>query len=62
MYETLAVWETDATLAGQSDLTTAYATAWQAADKVVYSSTLAAPCTTNTRLERDFDPAAARDL
>ena len=41
MYETLAVWETDSTLAAQSDLTADYASAWQAADKVVYSSTLA---------------------
>ena len=56
MYETLAVWETDPTLAAQSDLTADYASAWQAADKVVYSSTLAAPATANTRLERRFDP------
>ena len=37
MYETLAVWETDATLANQSDVIADYARAWQAADKVVYS-------------------------
>ncbi len=37
MYETLAVWETDATRANQSDLMADYASAWQAADKVVYS-------------------------
>ena len=41
MYDTMAVWETDSTLAAQSDLTADYANAWQAADKVVYSSTLA---------------------
>jgi dihydrofolate reductase len=62
MYETLAVWETDSTLAAQSDLMADYASAWQAADKVVYSSTLAAPRTANTRLERHFDPSAVRDL
>ena len=62
MYETLAVWETDSTLAARSDLMAAYASAWQAADKVVYSSTLAAPPTTNTRLERHFDPRAVLDL
>ena len=60
MYETLAVWETDATLANQSDLMADYASAWQAADKVVYL-TLAAPRTANTRLERHFDPSAVRD-
>lgn len=62
MYETLAVWETDSTLAAQSDLRADYASAWQAADKVVYSSTLAAPLTANTRLERRFDPRAVHDL
>jgi dihydrofolate reductase len=62
MYETMAVWETDSTLALQSELTADYASAWQAADKVVYSSTLAAPPTANTRLERHFDADAVRDL
>ncbi len=62
MYETLAVWETDPTLASRSDLTADYARAWQAADKVVYSSTLEAPLTTNTRLERHFDPSVVHDL
>jgi hypothetical protein len=60
MYETLAVWETDSTLAAQSDLMADYASAWQAADKVVYSSTLTAPPTANTRLERHFDPRPSR--
>src|SRR5688572_31345102 len=54
MYEVLAVWETDSTLAARSDLMAGYASAWQAADKIVYSSTLAAPLTANTRLERRF--------
>ncbi|HEX2048241.1 MAG TPA: dihydrofolate reductase family protein [Acidimicrobiales bacterium] len=62
MYETLAVWETDSSLAAQSDLMADYASAWQAADKVVYSSTLAAPTTAKTRLERRFDPSAIHDL
>ena len=62
MYETLAVWETDSTLATQSDLMAEYASAWKAADKVVYSSTLTAPSTANTRLERDFDPRLVHEL
>jgi dihydrofolate reductase len=62
MYETMAVWETEPTLAAQSDLTAAYANAWQPADKVVYSSTLTKPSTANTRLERHFDPRAVSDL
>jgi dihydrofolate reductase len=62
MYETLAVWETDSTLAAQSELMADYASAWQAANKVVYSSTLAAPATASTQLERHFDPSAVLDL
>jgi dihydrofolate reductase len=62
MYETMAVWETDAALATHSDLTADFANAWQAADKVVYSSTLVTPYTANTRLERRFDVSAVRDL
>jgi dihydrofolate reductase len=62
MYETMAVWETDPTLAERSDLTAHYAEVWQAADKVVYSSTLAAPTTARTRLDRTFDVRAVDDL
>ena len=62
MYETMAVWETDSTLASRSTLMADFASAWQAADKVVYSSTLTAPPTANTRLERTFDPSSVHDL
>ena len=62
MYETMAVWETDSTLAARSDLMADYARVWQAAQKIVYSSTLATPSTANTRLERHFDPSAVHDL
>lgn len=54
--EALAVWETDAELANHSELAVRYAAAWQAADKIVYSSTLAKPCTAKTRIERRFEP------
>src|SRR3981081_314937 len=62
LYEAMAVWETDAALAAQSDLMADFATAWQAASKVVYSTTLAAVSTANTRLERHFDPTAVHEL
>ena len=70
MYETMAVWETEPALANQSELTADFAHVWQAADKIVYSTTLDAVWTANTRLERRFDPdslrrmkaAASRDL
>jgi hypothetical protein len=62
LYETMAVWETDPALAAQSDLMADFATAWQAASKVVYSTTLAAVSTANTRLERHFNPTAVQEL
>jgi dihydrofolate reductase len=62
LYETMAVWETDAALAAQSDLTADFARAWQAASKVVYSVTLPSVSTADTRLERRFDPAAVHEL
>jgi dihydrofolate reductase len=62
MYETMAVWETDPTLAAGSGLMADFAGVWQAADKVVYSTTLPAVLTARARLERRFDPDAVRAL
>jgi dihydrofolate reductase len=62
MYETMAVWETEPTLAVQSNQTSDFASVWQAAEKIVYSTTLGAVATRTTRLERHFDPDAVRDL
>ena len=39
-----------------------YAEIWQAADKVVYSTTLEDVTTARTRIERDFDPDRVREL
>jgi dihydrofolate reductase len=62
MYETMAGWETDARLAARSELARDFAHIWQAADKIVYSRTLETPSTARTRIERDFDPQAVRQL
>jgi dihydrofolate reductase len=62
MYETMRYWETAHTLAGQRPVSLEFARIWQATDKVVYSTTLQAPDTARTRIERDFDPAAVRKL
>ncbi|MEO3748722.1 dihydrofolate reductase family protein [Plantactinospora sp. B5E13] len=62
LYESMAVWETDAALAARSELMADFANAWQAADKVVYSTSLATVSTADTRLERRFDPTAVREL
>jgi dihydrofolate reductase len=61
MYETLAVWQSIGG-ADQPEVVNDYAEIWRAADKVVYSTTLAAVSTPRTRLEREFDPAVVRAL
>lgn len=62
MYETMAVWEDPAAFVGESDVMRDYAAIWQAIDKVVYSRSLAATATARTRLEREFDADAVRQL
>jgi dihydrofolate reductase len=62
MYETMAGWETDPTLADRSPLMRDFAELWQAANKIVYSKTLEAVSTAKTRIERDFDPEAVRRM
>lgn len=62
MYESMAVWETDPGLRAQSKLMADFADMWQAAHKVVYSTTLEEVATAKTRLERGFDPDSIRAM
>jgi dihydrofolate reductase len=62
MYEVMVYWETALTDAAQPPVIRDYAAIWQAADKVVYSSTLKAVSSAGTRIERAFDPEAVRQL
>jgi len=62
MYETLALWETPDVIPGLTPAMRDFARIWQAADKVVYSRSLETVSTARTRLEREFDPQAVRDL
>jgi dihydrofolate reductase len=62
MYETMQYWETADAQPGQSPVSLDFAQLWQAADKIVYSTSLDAVSTERTRLERTFDVAAVRDL
>jgi dihydrofolate reductase len=62
MYETMRVWETAHTPAGQRPVSLDFARTWQAADKIVYSATLPEPDTARTRVERTFDPDQVRTL
>jgi dihydrofolate reductase len=62
MYEVMAAWETVSTLADQPPALRDFAKIWQAADKIVYSRTLQTVASARTRIERDFDPEAVRQL
>jgi dihydrofolate reductase len=63
MYETMVYWET-APSSGAVDeaIHHDFATIWQAADKVVYSTTLTTPASARTRIERAFEPDAIAQL
>lgn len=62
MYETMAVWETPEVIPGVSPAMREFAKMWQGAEKVVYSRTLEAVGTGNTRLEREFELDAIRGM
>jgi dihydrofolate reductase len=60
MYEVMAFWENPP--AGLRPVSQDFAGIWQAADKIVYSRTLATASTARTTIESDFDPEAVRRL
>ena len=62
MYEVMVFWETAHTLADQPPVVRDFAEIWQAADKIVYSKTLATAASARTRIERDFDAESVREL
>lgn len=61
-YQTMTVWETPEAIPGLSPAEMDFARIWQAADKIVYSRSLETVATGKTRLEREFNPQAVRDL
>ncbi|HYJ22462.1 MAG TPA: dihydrofolate reductase family protein [Solirubrobacterales bacterium] len=62
MYEVMAVWETMDATPGLDPIMRDFAQIWQAADKVVYSTTLESVSSARTRIEREFDPGAVQRL
>ncbi len=62
MYEVMAFWETAGAPADQPPFVRDFAEIWQAAEKIVYSRTLGTVASARTRIERDFDPEAVRQL
>ena len=61
MYEVMQAWETMPT-SPDHPVSYDFTKIWQAADKIVYSTTLTEVSSRKTRIERDFDPATVRQL
>jgi dihydrofolate reductase len=62
MYQVMSAWETMPAGPDQPAVIRDYAQLWQAADKIVYSTTLDVPHTARTKVERTFDIDAIRQL
>ena len=62
MYETMVYWEHPPDLVSQPPVVQDFAAIWQRAEKIVYSKTLQTATSARTRIERDFDPDAVRQL
>lgn len=62
MYETMAVWETPDVIPDPTPAMLEFLPIWQAAEKIVYSTTLQTVSMANTRLERKFEPDVVREL
>jgi hypothetical protein len=60
MYESMVYWETAHTVPNLPQFF--WMRQWQAAEKIVYSRTLAEPRSVRTRIKREFDPDVVRRL
>ena len=62
LYAVMAAWQTMGTSPDEPAVIRDFGEQWRAADKIVYSTTLAEVTTPRTRLERSFDPDMVRAL
>ena len=62
IYESMVYWETADQLPNQPDYLMEFARRWKAADKIVFSRTMAEPRSQRTRVERAFDADAICNL
>jgi dihydrofolate reductase len=62
MYETMLYWETAHTVPGQPPSVREFTGIWQAAEKIVFSKTLASVPSARTRIEPNFDTGMIRQL
>jgi hypothetical protein len=58
----MVYWETAHTVRDQPRFVLDFARQWQAAEKIVYSRTLAEPRSARTRIEPEFDSDSVRRL
>ena len=61
-YETMTIWQTPELIPDPTPAILDFGRIWQAAEKIVYSKSLETVSTPQTRLEREFEPQAVRDL
>jgi dihydrofolate reductase len=61
MYDVMAYWETALSIPGGAPVEYEFARIWQAAEKIVYSTTLGSVSTARTRIERAFHPETIRE-
>jgi len=62
MYDVMVAWETIDAGPDEPPVIQDYAQIWRAADKTVYSRTLEKATSARTRIVRDFDPEAIRQM
>jgi len=62
MYETMLYWETDERPPEPLAALSEFRALWRAADKIVYSRTLDSAPSAKTKIERDFDAHAIRQM
>jgi dihydrofolate reductase len=62
LYDVMVGWENMPDLDAQPAVTGDFAAIWRAAEKIVFSRSLAATASTRTRIERNFAPDTIRQL
>src|SRR4029077_18382015 len=62
MYETMVFWESASAESDEPAVFRDFAGIWRAAEKIVFSRTLQTVSSARTRIEREFDPDAVRQL
>ena len=62
MYETMVYWETAGSADDDSEVERDFASLWRAAEKIVFSKTLASVTSARTRIEPNFSPDLIRQL